>query len=179
MSPVPRLGMRLHRFLFESEQQFPQATGELSVLLSQLGLAGMRISRLLSAAGLIDVLGVSGAVNVQGEQQQKLDALANEIFLDAFAWGQLVPTLVYTAAGNPGVHVFTLDPGIGEFLLSAPDVRIPDHGPYYGANEGGSRSGTRVHGGSSSGRSSATPRRGARTRRATPEPSSPTFTGSS
>jgi fructose-1,6-bisphosphatase I len=219
MSPAPRLGMRLHRFLFESEQQFPQATGELSALLSQLGLAGKRISRLLSAAGLIDVLGVSGKVNVQGEQQQKLDALANEIFLDAFAWGQLVPTvvteemelpahlpenvqagkyivfldpldgssnldvngavgsifsvrlltrtgpigseddlmksiskeqvvagyfsygpsttLVYTAAGNPGVHVFTLDPGIGEFLLSAPDVRIPDHGPYYGANEGG------------------------------------------
>ena len=219
MSPAPRLGMRLHRFLFESEQQFPQATGELSALLSQLGLAGKRISRLLSAAGLIDVLGVSGTVNVQGEQQEKLDALANEIFLDAFAWGQLVPTvvteemelpahlpenvqagkyivfldpldgssnldvngavgsifsvrqltrtgpigseddlmksiskeqvvagyfsygpsttLVYTAAGSSGVHVFTLDPGIGEFLLSAPDVRIPDHGPYYGANEGG------------------------------------------
>jgi fructose-1,6-bisphosphatase I len=45
-------------------------------------------------------------------------------------------TMVYTAMGNPGVHIFTLDPGIGEFLLSKPDVRIPDRGRYYGANEG-------------------------------------------
>ncbi len=215
----PRLGTRLHRYLFESERLFPEATGELSALLSQLGLAGKRISRLLSAAGLIDVLGASGAANPQQEEQQKLDALANEIFLDGFAWGQLVPTvvteemelpahlpenvkagkyivfldpldgssnldvnggvgsifsvrrltrsspiasesdlmscisaeqvvagyfsygpsttLVYTASGNPGVHVFTLDPGIGEFLLSNRSLRIPDHGPYYGANEGG------------------------------------------
>lgn len=218
MNLGPRVGMRLHRYLFESERFFPEATGELSALLSQLGLAGKRISRVLSAAGLIDVLGASGEVNVQGEQQQKLDALANEIFLDAFAYGQLVPlivteemdlpahlpentqagkyivfldpldgssnldvnggvgsifsvrlltksgsvsseaelmsrisreqvvagyfsygpstSLVYTAKGNPGVHIFTLDPGIGEFLLSKPDVRIPERGPYYGANEG-------------------------------------------
>ncbi len=218
MSGAPHVGMRLHRYLFESERFFPEATGELSALLSQLGLAGKRISRVLSAAGLIDVLGASGETNVQGEQQQKLDALANDIFLDAFAYGQLVPlivteemdlpahlpentqagkyivfldpldgssnldvnggvgsifsvrkltksgpissetelmsrisgeqvvagyfsygpstTLVYTAKGNPGVHIFTLDPGIGEFLLSKPDVRIPERGPYYGANEG-------------------------------------------
>ena len=218
MSRDPRIGMRLHRYLFESERHFPEATGELSALLSQLGLAGKRISRVLSAAGLIDVLGASGETNVQGEQQQKLDALANEIFLDAFAYGQLVPlivteemdlpahlpentqagkyivfldpldgssnldvnggvgsifsvrlltksgpisseaelmsriskeqvvagyfsygpstTMAYTAKGNPGVHVFTLDPGIGEFLLSKPDVRIPEKGAYYGANEG-------------------------------------------
>ena len=34
------------------------------------------------------------------------------------------------------MHGFTLDPGIGEFLLSHHEIRIPDHGPYYGANEG-------------------------------------------
>ena len=33
-------------------------------------------------------------MNVQGEQQQKLDAIANEVFLEAFAYGQLVPTVV-------------------------------------------------------------------------------------
>jgi len=87
MKPEPPVGTRLHRYLFESERHYPEATGELSALLSQLGLAGKRISRVLSAAGLIDVLGATGETNVQGESQQKLDALANEIFLDAFAWG--------------------------------------------------------------------------------------------
>ena len=43
-------------------------------------------------------------------------------------------TLVYTEGRR--VHGFTLDPGIGEFLLSHYEIRIPDHGPYYGANEG-------------------------------------------
>jgi fructose-1,6-bisphosphatase I len=43
-------------------------------------------------------------------------------------------TLVYTEGHT--VHGFTLDPVIGEFLLSHPEIRIPDHGPYYGANEG-------------------------------------------
>jgi fructose-1,6-bisphosphatase I len=41
--------------------------------------------------------------------------------------------LVYTT-GN-GVHGFTLDPTIGEFLLSHPFIRIPDVGRYYSVNE--------------------------------------------
>ena len=213
---MAKIGTRLHRFLFETERQIPQATGELSTLLSQLAFAGKRISRILSSAGLTDDLGASGAVNVQGEQQQKLDALANEVFLEAFAYGQLVPTVVTEEMDLPShlpenvasgkyivfldpldgssnldvnasvgsifsvrrlsgrgavtteadllsrisleqvvagyflygpsttlvytegrtVHGFTLDPVIGEFLLSHPEIRIPDHGPYYGANEG-------------------------------------------
>jgi fructose-1,6-bisphosphatase I len=147
---------------------------------------------------------------------KKLDALANEVFLEAFAYGQLVPTVVTEEMDLPAhlpenvesgkyivfldpldgssnldvnggvgsifsvrqlsgqgavtseadlisrssheqvvagyflygpsttlvytegerVHGFTLDPGIGEFLLSHHEIRIPDHGPYYGANEG-------------------------------------------
>ncbi|TVQ97161.1 MAG: class 1 fructose-bisphosphatase [Desulfovibrionales bacterium] len=42
--------------------------------------------------------------------------------------------LVYTT-GN-GVHGFTLDPSIGEFLLSHPDIQIPERGKIYSANEG-------------------------------------------
>src|ERR1019366_5429845 len=87
---MAKLGTRVQRFLFETERQIPEETGELSALLSQLEFAGKRISRILSSAGLTDVLGASGAVNVQGEQQQKLDALANEVFLEAFSYGQLV-----------------------------------------------------------------------------------------
>jgi fructose-1,6-bisphosphatase I len=166
----------------------------------------------------MDILGASGETNVQGEQQQKLDAIANDIFLDAFAYGQLVPAvvteemelaaylpenevngkyvvfvdpldgssnldvnggvgsifsvrriqgggaftseddliarvsqqqvaagyfvfgpstmLVYTCGTASGVQGFTLDPGIGEYLLSHPDIRIPAQGIYYAANEG-------------------------------------------
>jgi fructose-1,6-bisphosphatase I len=42
--------------------------------------------------------------------------------------------MVYTT-GN-GVHMFTLDPSVGEFLLSKPDVSIPKKGKYYSVNEG-------------------------------------------
>jgi fructose-1,6-bisphosphatase I len=42
--------------------------------------------------------------------------------------------LVYTSGS--GVHGFTLDPSIGEFLLSHPDIRIPDQPKYYSVNQG-------------------------------------------
>lgn len=42
--------------------------------------------------------------------------------------------LVYTT--GQGVHGFTLDPSMGEFLLSHPDIRIPERGKYYSINEG-------------------------------------------
>lgn len=45
--------------------------------------------------------------------------------------------MVYTT-GN-GVHGFTLDPGVGEFLLSHPDIRIPPEPKYYSVNQGNER----------------------------------------
>lgn len=42
--------------------------------------------------------------------------------------------LVYSI--GRGVHAFTLDPSLGEFILSSEDIRIPDHGPVYSVNEG-------------------------------------------
>jgi fructose-1,6-bisphosphatase I len=41
--------------------------------------------------------------------------------------------LVYTT--GHGVHGFTLDPSIGEFLLSHPDIRIPPRGRYLSVND--------------------------------------------
>ena len=61
-----KIGTRLHRFLFETERQIPEATGELSALLSQLAFAGKRISRMLSSAGLTETLGASGEVERPG-----------------------------------------------------------------------------------------------------------------
>ena len=42
--------------------------------------------------------------------------------------------LVYTTGS--GVHGFTLDPSVGEFLLTHPDIRIPDKPKYYSVNQG-------------------------------------------
>lgn len=42
--------------------------------------------------------------------------------------------LVYSI--GKGVHAFTLDPSLGEFILSSENIRMPDHGPVYSVNEG-------------------------------------------
>lgn len=44
-------------------------------------------------------------------------------------------TMLVYSAGN-GVHGFTLDPAIGAFVLSHPEMRMPEQGPYYSVNEG-------------------------------------------
>ena len=62
----------------EQERLHPEATGELSNLLYDLCLAAKIISRQVRRAGLTDILGESGTINVQGEVQQKLDLFANE-----------------------------------------------------------------------------------------------------
>jgi fructose-1,6-bisphosphatase I len=202
-------------YLLVQQQAHAGATGECSVLLSQIALAAKMIAHELSRAGLGHNLGATGEVNVQGEATQKLDVLANEAFREAFEYGQLVtelvseemeePTrilgnerqdkyvifvdpldgsvnidvdvtsgsifsvhrrppgsgeelsralqlpgycqiaagyalygpctmLVYTA-GN-GIHGFTLDPEIREFLLSHEHIRIPAQGSIYSVNEG-------------------------------------------
>ncbi len=208
-------GITLTRHLLMQQRAYPGATGEFSLLLSQIALAAKTIARALESAGLNNVLGATGEINVQGEVTQKLDEFSNNAFIEAFKYGQLVsalvseemeqpapiqgntetgkyilfvdpldgssnldvnvtvgsifsvhrrPTgyssdlvealrlpgkdqvaagyalygpstiLVYTA-GN-GVHGFTLDPGLGEFLLSHENVRMPAKGSTYSINEG-------------------------------------------
>lgn len=209
-------GITLTRYLLMQQQVHSGATGEFSLLLSQIAFAAKTIARELGRAGLADVLGNSGEINVQGEVQQKLDQISNDAFLAAFADGQLVSemvseemeqpaaiqgneekgkyvifvdpldgssnldvnvtvgsifsvhrrpegkkgaqllaalhmrgrdqvaagyalygpstTLVYTT--GQGVHGFTLDRGIGDFLLSHENIRIPERGSTYSINEG-------------------------------------------
>ena len=80
----------LDRFILERERAHPGATGELSLLLMRFGVAGKRIARELAVAGLRHTLGAAGSANVQGEEQKKLDVLANEILLETFDYGGLV-----------------------------------------------------------------------------------------
>ncbi len=216
-SQSPTSVITIERFIMEQERLHPEATGELSNLLYDLCLAAKIISRQVRRAGLTDILGEFGAINVQGELQQKLDVFANEtvrhsvehtgrvcvvaseedehpipiqvredrrggkyvlmydpldgstnigvnvsigtIFsihrrtatkkgpgslADCLQKGRAQVAAGYILYGSStmlvyttgqGVHGFTLDPTIGEFLLSHPDIRSPDVGQYYSVNE--------------------------------------------
>jgi len=216
-SQSPTSVITIERFIMEQERLHPEATGELSNLLYDLCLAAKIISRQVRRAGLTDILGEFGAINVQGEVQQKLDVFANEtvrhsvehtgrvcvvaseedehpipvevradrrggkyvllydpldgstnigvnvsigtIFsihrrsatkkgpgtlADCLQKGRAQVAAGYILYGSStmlvyttgqGVHGFTLDPTIGEFLLSHPDIRSPDVGTYYSVNE--------------------------------------------
>jgi fructose-1,6-bisphosphatase I len=69
-------------FTIQETRKFPQATGDLSALLRDLGLAGKIINKQVRKAGLVDILGKHGATNVQGEEQMKLDVFANETLIN-------------------------------------------------------------------------------------------------
>src|SRR5205809_803297 len=72
----------MDEFTIQETRKFPQATGELSSLLRDLGLAGKIVNKNVRKAGLADVLGKHGATNVQGEEQMKLDVLANDTLIN-------------------------------------------------------------------------------------------------
>jgi len=207
--------LTLSRFIAQQQALYPGATGEFSSLLAQIGLVGKLIAQDLRCAGLIDILGTTGVINVQGETVKKLDEIANQTFLKAFQQSGLVCALASEEMDNPvllpehwpraqymllfdpldgssntdcnmplgaifsvvkagrkdrmpteddlvhkgteqvaagyllfgsstmlvytvgqGVHGFTLEPGIGEYLLSHEQIRIPARGKVYGVNEG-------------------------------------------
>ena len=204
----------IERFIIEEERNHPEATGELSGILYDLALAAKMIANKVRSAGLADILGSAESENVQGEVQQKLDVLANEIIVKAMDHGGrlcamaseeepdiiqipehfkcgkycllfdpldgssnidvnvpvgtifsvvrkitrgrhgemediLQPGRRQVAAGyviygsstmmvyttGQGAHGFTLDPSIGEFLLSHPNIRIPETGRYLSVND--------------------------------------------
>ena len=80
---APRRIMTLERHILEGEKKHPEATGELSSLLSDLSLAAKVISFEVNKAGLGDILGYTDSSNVHGETQKKLDIYAHEMLLKA------------------------------------------------------------------------------------------------
>lgn len=205
----------VERHLMEQERKHPQATGEFSSLLSDITIAGKVVSREVNKAGLVEILGLTDYKNVQGEDVQKLDEYADQVFVQSLirsghlcimateerenavmvpegynigkyaltvdpldgssnidanvsigtifgihrkvsegvngseqdylqagsklaAAGYIIygsSTMMVYTTGN-GVHAFTLDPSVGEFLLSNEDVKMPEKGNIYSANEG-------------------------------------------
>lgn len=71
----------LGEFIIENQKDFPYAKGELSALLSSIRLAGKMVNQEINKAGLAEILGKAGNDNVQGEEQMKLDILANDLFI--------------------------------------------------------------------------------------------------
>jgi fructose-1,6-bisphosphatase I len=69
----------LYRHIIDEERKIPEATGQLSDLLYDIALACKVISLEVNRAGLIDILGLTGQENVQGEAVKKLDIYSNEI----------------------------------------------------------------------------------------------------
>jgi fructose-1,6-bisphosphatase I len=76
-----RLGITLETYILEGMMGFPAATGAFTSLLNQIGFASKLITSRVRRAGLANVLGYTGQVNVQGEEVQKLDEEANETLL--------------------------------------------------------------------------------------------------
>lgn len=70
----------LEEFIIERQNDFPFASGELSRLLSAIALASKVVNREVNKAGLVDITGAVGGENIQGEEQQKLDVYADDVF---------------------------------------------------------------------------------------------------
>jgi fructose-1,6-bisphosphatase I len=77
----------LGQFIIERQADFPYAKGELSRLLRDIGIASKIVHREVNKAGLVDILGELGTVNVQGESVKKLDIFANDQFISALSSG--------------------------------------------------------------------------------------------
>lgn len=77
----------LSEFIMERQDDFPYASGDLSRLLSDIGIASKIINHKVNKAGLQDILGAVGTTNVQGETQMKLDVFADHALLNAVKWG--------------------------------------------------------------------------------------------
>jgi fructose-1,6-bisphosphatase I len=214
---INRKVLTLDEFTIQQYRKIPNATGELSNLLRDIGLAAKRINVEVNKAGLVDILGDDGSVNVQGEDVKKLDVFANSQMVGVLHHGIscagigseeledivvfddevsnrskyvvmfdpldgstnidtnasigtifgvyrrvsnlgepctkedfLQPGTKQVAAGyivygsstilvyatRRGVNGFTLDPSIGEFCLSHPDIKCPLAGKIYSVNHG-------------------------------------------
>ena len=110
------IGTTLDRFIKKKQDEFQYATGELSQLLRDIALAGKVVNREINKAGLINIGGAIGTQNVQGEEQQKLDVLANIRFIRALTKGGEACGIIseedehFTDLKNDGKYVIAIDP---------------------------------------------------------------------
>ncbi|MFW6049844.1 MAG: class 1 fructose-bisphosphatase [Myxococcota bacterium] len=123
-------GLTLERHIMDRQRQVPTATGDLTGLLQQIGLAAKIVASRVHKAGLAGILGLTGDVNVQGEEVQKLDVFANNVLVRSVEGGghvcvmasEEVPDIIPVPDRYPkGKYVLMFDPldGSGNIDINA------------------------------------------------------------
>ncbi len=82
---MPNRIVTLDEFIIKSQKDFHFATGELTALLRDIGVAAKIVNREVNRAGLVNILGVHGAENSSGESVQKLDMYANDKLIECLS----------------------------------------------------------------------------------------------
>ncbi len=124
-NPIP--GETLTQHILKKQSVHPAARGQFSALLTQIGVAGKLISAQVRRAGLIELWGSTGTTNVQGETVQKLDAIAQAIFVDVLKSSGCVAVMaseeedeLIPVPGNlAGSYVVMFDPLDGSSNIDA------------------------------------------------------------
>ena len=80
----------LGEYIIDNQNDFQYSSGELSRLLSSIRLASKVVNHEVNKAGLVDIIGAAGDTNIQGEDQQKLDVYANDIFMKTLVNREIV-----------------------------------------------------------------------------------------
>lgn len=126
--PGTKIGMTLAQHVYDMQSQHAGSTGVLTGVLNQISLAAKIVSREVRKAGLVDVLGLTGETNVQGEEVRKLDDFANEIFMAAFsqlghfcimASEELVDPVPISDGGAVAKYTIAFDPLDGSSNIDA------------------------------------------------------------
>jgi fructose-1,6-bisphosphatase I/sedoheptulose-1,7-bisphosphatase len=106
----------LNQFLIEESRRHPEASGELNALILEVALACKAIAKRVASGALSGALGAAGEVNIQGEKVQKLDLIANDLFLDAVARAGQVAGMVSEELDEP--YVLPDGQPRGKYLLA-------------------------------------------------------------
>ena len=111
----------LGEFIIEKQEEFKYSSGELSRIINSIRLAAKVVNYKVNKAGLVDIVGAAGDQNIQGEDQQKLDVYANEVFIQTLINREIVCGIAseenddfITVAGSDNSHsnkyVVLMDP---------------------------------------------------------------------
>jgi len=121
----------IQQHIIANQRRHSEATGEFSFLLSGITIATKVLASRVRKAGLVDVLGATGCTNVQGEQVQKLDRMANDLMMHCIGYRRSVAVLAseevegavdLTETGRSGKYIVLFDPLDGSSNI---DVNIP------------------------------------------------------
>ena len=92
--------MTLSRSILQRKKAYEGATGDFTLLLNHIALAAKVVSRQVAKAGLLDVLGKAGKENVQGEEVQRLDVIANDLLIELLNDLPMVAAAVATLSSS-------------------------------------------------------------------------------